>query len=141
MIKYRLKCKDCEIISDSWFSSFKDFDKIKKLKLLTCNSCGSNQIEKSLMSPNLSNNKKKFSSNENLKIKEIKNKLKIYQKFVKDNFRYVGKNFSYEARSLIYDTKNNEKGIYGKATKEEIEELNDEGIKADIIPWVNEKEN
>ena len=58
MIKYRLKCKDCEIISDSWFSSFKDFDKIKKLKLLTCNSCGSNQIEKSLMSPNLSNNKK-----------------------------------------------------------------------------------
>ena len=141
MIKYKLECKDCETISDSWFASWKDFEKVKKLKLLICNSCGSNKIEKSLMSPNLSNTKKKFSSNENLRIKEIKKKLKIYQKFVKDNFRYVGKNFSYEARSLIYDTKNNEKGIYGKASKEEIEELNDEGIKTDIIPWVNEKEN
>ena len=33
------------------------------------------------------------------------------------------------------------KGIYGTATKNEIIELKDEGINAELIPWVEDKKN
>ena len=30
MIKYRLICKDCETTFDSWFSSSKDYERLKR---------------------------------------------------------------------------------------------------------------
>ena len=33
------------------------------------------------------------------------------------------------------------KGIYGKASKEEMKELRDEGIETHTIPWVEDKDN
>ena len=59
MIKYSLKCKNCSIEFESWFSSSKEFDRLKKLKYLKCQNCSSIKIDKSLMSPNLNNTKKK----------------------------------------------------------------------------------
>ena len=55
MIKYQLICNDCNLIFDSWFASSKEFEKLKKKKLLNCHNCNSLQIEKSLMRPNLAN--------------------------------------------------------------------------------------
>ena len=60
MIKYCLKCKSCSVEFESWFSSSKEFDRLKKLKHLKCQNCNSIKIEKSLMSPNLNNTKKKI---------------------------------------------------------------------------------
>tara|TARA_X000000368_G_scaffold396793_1_gene365356 strand:+ start:323 stop:748 length:426 start_codon:yes stop_codon:yes gene_type:complete len=141
MIKYCLKCKNCSLEFESWFSSSKEFDRLKKLKYLNCQNCNSTKIEKSLMSPNLSNTKKKnFKQNEQ-KIKEVKNELKKYQKFVKDNFEFVGDNFAYEARSIHYNKKKGKKGIYGEASPQEVKELKNEGIETEFIPWINDKEN
>ena len=53
MIKYKLQCKKCTKSFDSWFSSSKEFERIKKLKLLNCNFCKSKNIDKTLMAPNL----------------------------------------------------------------------------------------
>ena len=64
-----------------------------------------------------------------------------YQKFIKDNFKYVGENFAYEARSIHYNKKKNEKGIYGSASKKDIQELKEEGIETQIVPWLQEKDN
>ena len=72
--------------------------------------------------------------------KNIKKKISEYQKFIKENFKYVGDNFAQEARSIHYDKKET-KGIYGKVTNKEIDELNDEGIETTTIPWFNETEN
>ena len=33
------------------------------------------------------------------------------------------------------------KGIYGSASKEDLKELKEEGIDAQMIPWIDEKEN
>lgn len=140
MIKYCLKCKKCSLEFESWFSSSKEFDRLKKLKHLNCQNCNSSKIEKSLMSPNLTNSKKSFAQNEQ-KIKDIKNQLKKYQKIVKDNFEFVGDNFAYEARSIHYNKKKEKKGIYGNASSEEVKELKNEGIETEIIPWINDKEN
>ena len=38
------------------------------------------------------------------------------------------------------DRKNN-KGIYGTASNEEIKELKEEGIDAEVIPWIEDKNN
>ena len=94
------------------------------------------------MAPRLINKSKfKKLGNQDLKFKKVSNKIKEYQKFIKNNFDFVGKNFAYQARSIHYDRKKNNKGIYGTATKEEIKELKEEGIKADLIPWVEDKSN
>ena len=83
---------------------------------------------------------KKFNQ-KNIKLKEINQKVKEYQKFIKKNFEYVGENFAYEARSIHYNDKKKEKGIFGKATNEEVKELREEGIKTETIPWIEDKNN
>ena len=141
MIKYCLKCKNCLLEFESWFSSSKEFDRLKKLNHLNCQDCNSIKIEKSLMSPNLSNTKKKSFKQNEKKLKEVKNELKKYKKFVKDNFEFVGDNFAYEARSIHYNKKKEKKGIYGQASPQEVKELKNEGIETEFIPWINDKEN
>ncbi len=37
--------------------------------------------------------------------------------------------------------KKKNKGIYGKASSEDIKELSEEGIETEIIPWINDNEN
>ena len=142
MIRYKLNCKNCEISFDSWFASSKEYEKLKKKNLLNCHVCNSRKVEKSLMAPKLINKPiSKSFDNQNLKLKKISNKIKEYQKFIKNNFKFVGKNFAYEARSIHYNNKKNNKGIYGTATKEEIKELKEEGVKTETIPWIEDKSN
>ncbi len=141
MIKYSLKCKNCSIEFESWFGSSREFDRLKKLKLLNCQSCNSLNIEKSLMTPNLANTKKKNIQKNKDKFKEVKKKLKDYQKFIKENFEFVGDNFSYEARSIHYNKKKTKKSIYGNASLKEVKELKEEGIETEMIPWIDENEN
>ena len=73
--------------------------------------------------------------------KNIKKKIIEYQKFIKENCKYVGDNFAQEARSIYYDKKETTKGIYGRVTAEEIDELNEEGIETITIPWYDKTEN
>ncbi len=141
MIKYCLKCKNCSLEFESWFSSSKEFDRLKKLKHLNCQKCNSTKIEKSLMTPNLTKTKNKSLHQNEKKIKEVKYQLKKYQKFVKDNFEFVGDNFAYEARLIHYNNKKKKKGIYGNASSEEVKELKNEGIETEILPWIDDKEN
>ena len=140
MIKYNLTCKNCSNEFDNWFSSSSKFEKIKKLNLLNCDICGSKKIIKSIMSPNLNNAKKNKTIIDN-NLKEIKDKMKKYQKFIKENFKYVGENFPYEARSLHYNNKKEQKGIFGKASYNEVKELKEEGIETEMIPWIEDKDN
>jgi len=142
MIKYKLICKDCEITFDSWFASSKEFEKLKRKKLLNCHNCNSLKVDKSLMAPTFMNkNKSRKNNSEFVKYQNIKKTIKNYQKFIKDNFKYVGENFAYEARSIHYEKKKNFKGIYGNASKKDLIELKEEGIETQIIPWVEDKEN
>ena len=141
MIKYKLSCKDCLKNFDSWFPTSKEFDKLKKLKLVNCSFCGSLNVYKSLMAPNILNKNNKNFHIQEKKIKILKKKIKEYQKFIKNNFEYVGKNFAYEARAIHYNEKKKNKGIYGTASNDEMKELRDEGVKVEMIPWLEDKNN
>ena len=138
MIKYKLKCKNCNIAFDSWFASSKEFEKLKKKKLLNCHVCNSSKVDKTLMAPNVRN----LNDDSQLdKYKNVKQTIKSYQKFIKENFKFVGENFAYEARSIHYNDKKKSKGIYGNASKKDLLELKEEGIDAQMIPWVEDKDN
>ena len=137
MIKYNLKCHR-EHEFESWFSSSEEFEKLMKRKLLECIYCSSKKIDKSIMSPMISNSKSK---NEELDIagkdsKNYKNKLLKLRNYIEKNFDYVGKDFSKKVREIYYDKKN-KKAIYGTVTSEERKELSEEGIDLLSIPWVN----
>ncbi len=142
MIKYKLICKDCNTKFDSWFASSNEYEKLKKRKFLTCHNCNSLKVEKTLMAPQLINSKNKSEAKLNIaKYQKIKKTIKNYQKFIKDNFQYVGDNFAYEARSIHYNNKKKSKGIYGSASTQDLKELKDEGIEAQMFPWIEDKEN
>ena len=142
MIKYKLKCKKCKLLFDSWFATSQEYEKLRKKNYLSCHKCGSTKVEKTLMAPKLLNKSWKKNINlENQKYQKINKKIMEYQKFIKKNFEYVGENFAYEARSIHYNNKKKGKGIYGTASREEIKDLKDEGIDAEIIPWIENKNN
>ena len=83
MIKYRLKCKNCNSSFDSWFASSKEYEKLKKSKHLNCHHCNSIKVEKTLMSPSVLNTKDKIVPIlKDKKFYKIKNKIKEYQKFI-----------------------------------------------------------
>tara|TARA_B100000674_G_C37836656_1_gene913199 strand:+ start:435 stop:860 length:426 start_codon:yes stop_codon:yes gene_type:complete len=141
MIKYQLTCKKCSNVFDSWFSSSKEFEKLKKLRLVNCSKCNSLKIEKSIMAPRISSGVTYSKDTSPSKMLEVKKKLKEFQTYVKNNFDYVGENFTYEARAIHYGNKKSKKKIYGKASPQDIKELNEEGIETTTIPWVSEKDN
>ena len=143
MIKYNLLCKKCKLTFDSWFASSKEYDNLKKKKLINCHSCGSLKVDKNLMAPKLIS--KNFSRKNETKVltkyHKIRKTISEYQKFIKNNFNYVGKNFAYEARSIHYNNKKINKGIYGIASKQDLKELKEEGIDAQMVPWIKYDNN
>ena len=139
MIKYRLICKNCDLNFESWFNSSLEFERLKKKDLLNCHVCESKDIEKTLMAPNLV--KSNLKSGDEKKLAKLRKKINEYQKFIKSNFEYVGENFTHEARAIHYNEKKRNKGIYGKASKEDVKELAEEGIQTELIPWFKENEN
>ena len=142
MIKYRLICKDCEFTFDSWFSSSKEYERLKKKNFINCHICNSLSVEKTLMSPSVFMTKNDYKTDNQIqKYKKTKKIMLRYQEFIEKNFDYVGKNFAYEARSLHYKNKKTSKRIYGTATKEDLQELKEEGIESETIPWIKKNTN
>ena len=137
MIKKNLECENNHEF-ESWFSESKEFNKLKKKKLLECIYCSSNKIQKSIMSPMISGTK----SNEDKmslidqKLLNEKSKLIKLREHIEKNFEFVGDKFSEKVRDVYYD-KNTKKSIYGTTTPEEKKELEEEGIDLLSVPWVS----
>ena len=140
MIKYNLIC-DNEHEFESWFSDSLEFEKLKNKKLLECIYCSSKRIEKSIMSPMISNSNNLELPNNKFEREFLKEKkrLKQIRKYIEKNYEYVGKNFSKKVREIYYDKKS-KKTIYGTTTPKEREELAEEGIDLLSVPWI-EKDN
>ena len=138
MIKYNLVCR-CGKTFQSWFSSSNEYDVLRKKKLINCIYCNNTSIKKSVMAPNLFSKSNKIITKTKLE-KKIKKELLNFRRYIEKNCKNVGNNFSQEARKIHYDKKTS-KGIYGKASTEETNELIEEGIDVATIPWVNKLEN
>ena len=138
MIKYNLICK-CRNTFESWFSSSSEYDSLHKKKLIRCVYCDSTSVKKTVMAPNIHGKSNKQLKKTKLE-KNVKKQLLDFRRYIEKNCKNVGDNFSKEARSIHYDKKTS-KGIYGKATPEETNELLEEGIEVATIPWADKSEN
>jgi len=139
MIVLNIICEDCSNEFEGWFDTHSSCQSQIRKKLVECTQCGSFNVKKGLSAPNVSLNKN-TSIDQNKILNELRSKIKDVQSFVEKNADYVGDNFTYEARRIHYN-KIKKKPIYGKASKDDVKELQEEGIEVTTIPWIKNKEN
>ena len=156
MIKYQLKCKSGFCVNekefDGWFQSIEAYEKQKLQRLINCPVCGSDEVVKSLTTPNLKINKNKISVDKDKQHKNPKDNgkflanetseniltlLRTLKNEIKKNSTFVGNEFVSQVRSMK-EGKIKEKPIYGQGTNKEIQELRDEGIDVVNIPWISD---
>lgn len=153
MIRYRLICSsDHEF--EAWFRSGAEYDRQVERKIVACPQCGSNDVQKALMAPNVSTSRKKASGGEphqhqhpqsvtNLrseKAAKLTAMMREIREHVTKNAEYVGDNFADEARKIHYE-ETESRGIYGEASSEEAADLRDEGIAVAPLPVLPEDQN
>lgn len=136
MIRYSLIC-DREHEFDGWFASSDGFDAQLAAGEVLCPHCGSPNVSKALMAPNIARGKalSADTSPQAVFAEKLGMMMLALKKHVEENCDYVGDAFAEEARRIHYgevDPRN----IYGQTTPDEAEELRDEGIAFAAIPWV-----
>ena len=162
MIKYQLIC-DKSHEFEGWFGDSAAFESQQESGLLTCPVCGSADVRRALMAPNLASPKtRKTDLAEQqpsaqpepqpqpqapqqasmalppaaaLKMQELMSEMRALQTKIREECRDVGNDFAEEARKIHYGEVEPE-GIYGQATAEEREALDEEGIEIMDMPWL-----
>ena len=134
MIKYKLQC-DVDHEFEGWFRDSADYDDQAQKSLVECPICGSASVRKAVMAPSIA--RRDSARSERLaEIRgEIANAAKRARDYVEKNFDYVGARFPEEARKIHYG-ETAERGIYGEASKDDVRELIDEGVKVAPVPGV-----
>lgn len=128
MIKYALRCGDSNDSFEGWFRNSQDYETQKVNNLISCPVCGSINVEKQLMSPNIS------TSETRLKIREQAAKIKNY---IDQNFEDVGNNFADEVIA-IHGGISEDRAIQGKITHKEALKLKEMDLPFVILPNTKE---
>ncbi|MEP2989438.1 MAG: DUF1178 family protein [Parasphingorhabdus sp.] len=160
MIVFDLICKNASHQFEGWFGSSDDFEQQKSSGLLICPMCGSADINKALMAPNVGAKGNQVSesktvekapafaqtndtSNERAEnsavqvpaeYKEILEKLAKAQTRVLEKSEWVGDDLPEKAREMHYGD-SEEKPIHGIATPEDVADMEDEGIELAVLPF------
>lgn len=130
MIKYALKCHDCEAEFEAWFSSSDAYDNQAERDLINCPQCNGTHVAKAIMAPAVSGTKKSAAPDP----QKVFGKLAAAaRQHVSENFDYVGDGFASEAKAMHYG-ETEHKPIWGETTAEERKELKDEGVAAEPLP-------
>lgn len=142
MILYDLRCKDGHQF-EAWFRDSAAYDKQRKASAVLCPLCGSKKVEKAMMAPAVAKGARgepaqvpaAAPSPEQAKLAEAMQMLRALRQQVEANCDYVGPRFAEEARKIHY-REVDPRAIYGEATREESEALQEEGVEFGSIPWV-----
>ena len=140
MIKYSVCCGKNHVF-EAWFKDSATFDAQSKSGDIVCPQCGNNLVVKAPMAPRIVKSQKSDVSHES-RAREVAERILEaaveMRKEVEANCDYVGGQFADEARKIHYGEAD-ERGIYGEASDEETQELDDEGI--DVIKLPNVRKN
>ncbi|MBU1313500.1 MAG: DUF1178 family protein [Alphaproteobacteria bacterium] len=142
MIRYSLVC-DSGHAFEGWFSESADFDRQVATGFLTCPTCNSAAISKSLMAPSVSTARRKDEKRAvamDMAQKQVMAKLREAVSAIKANAEDVGEKFPEEARKIHYGEAD-ARGIIGKASVEEVRALVDEGIEVAPLPVLPDDAN
>lgn len=156
MIRYTLNCERGHSF-ESWFKSSAAYDTQAKRALISCPVCGSEKVEKAIMSPRLSRGDAAEQVSEialpvpapapapmaamlTAHQTELRQKLKELREHIVKNADYVGAKFPEQARKIHYGEAEH-RSIYGEASPEEAKELQDEGIAFHPLPILPDEFN
>ncbi len=139
MIVFDLACKNAAHIFEIWFGSTADYEDQKARGLVTCPYCGSLDVDKAVMAPNVAAKGNSRSEPPSASVpaaanvptpaqfKEMVSKLAEVQAKMLEGSDYVGSNFADEARSMHLGEQD-ARSIYGQTTPEEAKALIEEGV-------------
>ena len=164
VIVYNLAC-DHQHPFEGWFGSPADFENQRDRGLVECPVCGSNTVERKLHAPRINMGAQQSAAsvakeaNEASEAKEstamtapaetssattdsgpeidlgkLREAMASFADNVRENTEYVGEKFAEEARAMHYGEKPH-KGIRGRADRETAQELRDEGITFQSLPF------
>ncbi len=141
MILYELKCANDHVF-EAWFRDSVSYGKQATTHKIGCPFCGSKKVSKAPMAPHVAKGTEGVASvpgsdkDENVEIaRKARRILTELRDHVEKNCDYVGERFPEEARKIHYgetETRN----IYGEASSEEADALDDEGVEVQRIPWL-----
>jgi len=131
MIRFHLKC-DQDHEFESWFQSGAAFDKLVAAGMITCTTCGSTTVAKTIMAPAVS------TSSQITAPKQNEAAIAALREQVESNSDYVGDTFAKQARDM-HDGITPERSIYGQANLAEAKKLVDDGIPVVPLPFVPRK--
>jgi hypothetical protein len=142
MIRYSLSCVSGHNF-EGWFASSEAFDNQKAHGSVTCPACGSIDVDKALMAPNVTTSRKKDSMRLAANVpdrQEMVATLRKLRQHMTENAEYVGPKFAEEARKIHYN-ETDKRGIYGEASSDEASALAEEGIEFHPLPVLPEDHN
>ncbi len=131
MIRFHLKC-DNDHQFESWFQSGAAFDRLVASGMVTCTTCGSTAISKTIMAPAVSTSRAVTTP------KQTEAALTKLREQVETHSDYVGTSFAKEARDM-HDGVTPDRPIYGEAKLEEAQKLVKDGIPVLPLPFVPSK--
>ena len=142
MIRYDLKCAHGHRF-DSWFQSADAFDSLVSAGMVSCAVCGSTDVSKSLMAPQVrparAAAKAKDAPVEERPLSQPtspqEQALAQLKAHVEKNSDYVGMNFAAEARKM-HDGTAPEREIHGEAKPEEARKLIEDGEPVAPLPFL-----
>lgn len=142
MILYQLRCAD-EHSFEAWFRDSATYDMQAARGHVECPYCGSTDITKAPMAPNIASGRgvdiEPIAEPEPTEgdmvseqrahevAQQILDAVGRIRQYAEDNFEDVGDEFADEARKIHYGDAE-ERGIYGNASDEDAQELEEEGI-------------
>jgi hypothetical protein len=152
MIHYELQCADDHRF-DGWFRDSAAFESQQSRGLLECPSCGGTSVMRALMAPAVPRKRRGVipAAPQQVAVPapaaappaavaarlpdEVRAMLQRMRSEVEKHCDYVGDAFADEARK-IHLGESDPRGIYGEATPEQAEALQEDGIEVARIPWL-----
>lgn len=166
MILYQLRCAD-EHSFEAWFRNSASYDEQAVAGDVECPYCGSTNVSKAPMAPHLATSKgnegdqdasaeedgsrevsvqpvSDINAMDERRAKEVAQQIldavgQIHD-YAEEHFEDVGDEFASEARKIHYGDAE-DRGIYGKTSEEDAEELKEEGIDFLRIPGQSRRNN
>lgn len=138
MIRFSLKCQKSHEF-EAWFQNSVAFEEQSVNQKVVCPRCGSTKVTKALMAPGIATSRSKQRQTESANSRQMaklldskyREAVKNIRQHIMKHSEYVGDRFASEARKIHYGEET-ERGIHGEATREDVEDLVEEGI--DVIP-------
>jgi hypothetical protein len=161
MIHYNLRCKQGHAF-ESWFQSSSAYESQEKRKLVNCPVCGSSDVERAIMAPQVVSKKgREKTPSAPLPVpatapevippasptpllmaqdQELRTKLKQLRDHIVNNADDVGDRFPNEARKMHYGDIEH-RPIFGEASADEARALIEEGVEVMPLPTLPDDRN